>query len=145
MRADQDWTRIVFRLRQLPNSICSPTEAASLLAGVLGLPAHHVVVYSVATTLDKWEVLPSKVATLQLKSVPARLQNANDDEDEWRIVMAEQAPGHVLILDIHFKGLTPLNDVEPARHFVEYVSSPDEHRRHVTLTNHQLYRHLRFG
>lgn len=119
METGQDWTRIVFRLRQLPNKTGSPTEAASLLAGVLGLPHHHVIVYSLATTLDQWEMLPSKIATLQLKSVPARLQNARDDEDEWRFVLPGEALNQALILDIHFRGFTPLNDVEPARHSVE--------------------------
>ena len=125
MRSDQQWVQIVFRLRQLPNNVTDPTDAAKLLATALQMPAHHVVVSSIATTLDKWEPLPSKVATLQFRAVPARLQNASHGEDEWMIEMPGQTSGQVLILDIHFKGLTPLNDVEPVKHRAEYVAPAD--------------------
>lgn len=118
MKPARDLTRTVFRLRKLPSRICSPNEVAGLLSAALHLSAHQVIVYSLAKTLDKWEEQPSRVATLQLKAVPICLQNAMDD-DEWAITLEGYPLWDVLILDTHFKGMTALNDVDPARHRAE--------------------------
>ncbi|EAQ88998.1 hypothetical protein CHGG_05617 [Chaetomium globosum CBS 148.51] len=122
MKPARDLTRTVFRLRNLPSRICSPNEVADLLSAALHLSAHQVIVYSIAKTLNKWEKQPSRVATLQLKAVPTCLQNAMDD-DEWVIVLqGGHPPWDVLILDTHFRGMTALTDVDPARHRADCIA-----------------------
>lgn len=114
----EEWTRRVFRLRKLPNYISSRTEAARLLGEAVGLPADHVVVYSLANTCDIWDTPPSKVATLQFRAVPSCLREARSD-DEWTVLAPGSDPSEALILDTHFKGMTALNDVEPVCHKTE--------------------------
>jgi hypothetical protein len=127
-----NWTRKVFRLRKVPqDSASSPIKAAILLAEALDIPLDHIIIYSLAVTSDIWESPPSKVATLQLKSVPKCLQEKMM-ENQWLIPLPEAAPHQNLLLDTHFEGLAALNDVEPENHNAECVgpsplSSKDPH------------------
>ena len=117
-----NWEAKVFRLRSLPTDIQAPADVSKLLSTALGIPADHVSVCSLATTCNKWEVPPSKVATLQLKSAPRPPPRAISD-DEWSFPLPGGRTDQVLLLDTHFRGLTVLNDPEPGKHEVEYVSS----------------------
>jgi len=111
----------VFRLRGLPNTVGTPADAAALVAQGLGLAASSdVTVCSLATTLDYWESPPSKVSTLQF-SDPLQSFGTPVRPGEWRIPLSGSDAGRSLILDTHFLGLTPLNDVDESRHVLEYV------------------------
>lgn len=119
MASVKEWVRKVFRLRYIPNRISNLDDAASLLGDALGIPAGHVIVYSIAPTLER-VISPSKEATLQLKSVPGRLQQTMTN-DEWLIpIPGARAPGEVMILDTHFRDMTVLSDVDKA-HVAEYA------------------------
>jgi hypothetical protein len=100
----QEWTRTVFRLRRLPNHVSTPAEVAILLGDILDLPSDHVIVYSVARTAEFFGV-PSKVATLQMKSVPVCLQQSLKNT-EWSLPSVGGKAADVLILDSHFEGIT---------------------------------------
>lgn len=113
------WTRQVFRLRKLPSRVRGPPEAAVLLAGALSIAPGSMVVYSVAETVDRWESPRTKVATLQFKTVPSSLKGSLK-ANEWEIPCAD-APGGVLILDIHFEGMTVLHDADLGTHHTEYA------------------------
>jgi hypothetical protein len=88
------------------------------------LPAHadrqDVQVHSLANAVDPWERYPTRTATLTFKKPPfapgARPENG---VPEWSIpVLGLSLP---LLLDSHFIGVTPLNDVPPSEHEYEYV------------------------
>lgn len=119
---ESDWIRKVFRLSQIPHRVSDRPEAAELLAAALDIPADQIVVYSLATTCVRWETPPSKVATLQLKSIPVCLRNKLTDK-EWPIPVRGAPPSEgLLLLDTHFQGMTVLNDVAAANHHAEYVN-----------------------
>ncbi|KAK0701077.1 hypothetical protein B0H67DRAFT_547600 [Lasiosphaeris hirsuta] len=117
-----EWSRKVFRLRRLPDHVCTPAAVASLLSSVLALPDGHVVVHSVARAAEIFEV-PSRTATLQMKSVPACLQGGLAD-NEWSLPLADQGSNtaDVLVLDIHFEGITVLHDPAPGKHRADCIA-----------------------
>ena len=119
--ATQDWSRTVFRLRNLPNHVSDPAKVVSLVATALNVPVNHVTIYSLAKTSDIWEVPPSRVATLQLKTTPGCLQQALNN-DEWTVPVPDGGPGEALLLDVHFKGMTALNDVDPTSHCADCIA-----------------------
>ncbi|KAK0638959.1 hypothetical protein B0T16DRAFT_235197 [Cercophora newfieldiana] len=114
------WSRRVFRLRRVPDGISSAAAVASLLSGVLDVPSDHVVVHSVARAAEIFEV-PSRTATLQLKSVPKCLQQALAD-NEWSFPIAGGGPTDVLVLDTHFEGITILSDTPPSQHRADCIA-----------------------
>lgn len=112
-----DWYRKVFRLRKLPDNVSTPAAVASLLSSVLNLPHDHVVVHSVARAAEIFEV-PSRAATLQMKSVATCLEQSLVD-NEWSLPTAN---GNVLVLDTHFKGITVLHDPAPGKHTADCIA-----------------------
>ena len=117
------WARKVFRLRKLPNHIESPYQLCELLGKVLGIQPDHVIVYSIARNSDPWEGIPTKVATLQFRSIPPALQQSSNCP-EWELPLPE-ANGDTIIIDTHFLGLTVLNDVKNNEHHSECVHEPN--------------------
>ena len=112
------WSRIVFRLRGLPNGIQTLDAAANFISGTLGdTPADSIRVFSLATTLSLHERPPSKVATVMFSTAPT-IVALGYAKNEWAIPPGEGS----LILDTHFHGMTPLNDVSPPDHLHEYVT-----------------------
>ncbi|KAK5989024.1 hypothetical protein PT974_10522 [Cladobotryum mycophilum] len=107
----------VFRLRKLPNHVSTPHHVAHLLNQALGIAADHVTIQSIARTSDRWEASPSKVATLQFKSIPECL---HPQRQEWEIALSDP-PEHKIILDTHFEGFTVLNDVAPSQHHADLI------------------------
>jgi len=108
----------VFRVRGLPNHVRTCAEAAVLVSRRLGLSAPaDVHIASLATTLDYWETPLSKIATLQFKATP-RSFGTPVRPGEWQVSLGGDNPG-CLIIDTHFLGLTPLNDVDEACHELE--------------------------
>lgn len=121
MATRPEWSRRVFRLRGLPNRVVERLDVSQLLSQVLDIPEECVGVCSLAKTCNKWESLPSKVATIRLQVIPGCL-NSTSHLDQWELPLAEE-PDQRLILDTHFQGLTALNDVKPEDHHTEYVIS----------------------
>lgn len=105
--ASHRWSRVVFRVSGLPqNELKSIQDVAGYLSSKLhGTLPEDIQVYSIATSLKSREF--SKIVTVMFKSVPEIIL-ASPERDAWIV----PAPPLRLILDIHFKGMTPLNDVE---------------------------------
>lgn len=107
--------KTVFRLRGLPNTVTNLDDVASLLCERLDeIPIHHIHVCSLASTLNIREDPKSKVATVMFETAPSVVQD-NLGEDQWSIPHTD----FDLILDTHFLGMTPLNDVQPIKHLSE--------------------------
>jgi len=120
MADTEGWSRKVFRLRQVPGHVSGPLAATSLLSEALSIPRDHITIFSLATTLNRWEEPPSKVATLQLKSVPKYLADSSTGNgSEWSIPVPGGKPNEMFILDTHFNGMTVLNDPVLGKHLVE--------------------------
>ncbi|CAH0047656.1 unnamed protein product [Clonostachys solani] len=117
-----NWSRKVFRLRRIPGHVSAPQQAAQLLGVALGVNPDHVLVHSLATTSDRWETPPSKVATLQFDG-DAVLSYLGDDpaRQEWEISLPVEG-GDKLVLDNHFGGLTALNHVETSSHRADCIA-----------------------
>jgi hypothetical protein len=100
-------SKLVFRLCGLPNAVDTTEDVKSLVNERLDdIPVHSIHVYSLATTLNFWENLPSKVATIMFDTLPSLILDSPDN-DHWAI------PSSRLVLDTNFLGMTPLNDIQP--------------------------------
>jgi len=120
MRLEQNLSRTVFRLRNLPNHVRDKDTAAGLVAIALSSHVENITIFSLANTSNVWENPPSRIATLQLHTLPDCLSHAKSD-NEWQLPLPGGKPEDVLLLDIHFKGLTALNDVDlSSNHRFEY-------------------------
>ncbi|KAI1418315.1 hypothetical protein F5Y13DRAFT_176432 [Hypoxylon sp. FL1857] len=116
---------MVFRLRQLPHNI-NVSSTGRLLSNVLGIDSSAIHIFSLARSLDLW--IPGKVATLMFDDVKVEsiLQEGGarnitrQGDDEWSI-KADSLPNS-LILDIHFRGLTPLYDPPSASHTADCIA-----------------------
>jgi len=114
------WTKTVFRLRGLPNTIKTSEDVANLVHKRLAsIPANSIRVFSLATSLKYWEIPPSKVATVMFSTVPRIVQD-NPDKGEWNISPSPHIDlQENLTLDTHFMGMTPLNDASSSCHLYE--------------------------
>ncbi|KAI3324398.1 hypothetical protein HD806DRAFT_543729 [Xylariaceae sp. AK1471] len=118
-----NWSKTVFRVRRLPQTLESFEDVAKLVnQSVFDIPDGSIRVYSLATTLDSFEKPPTKVATIMFATIPSILRTKSDG-DEWFI----PARGHGvttegLILDTHFMGMTPLNDVNAVSHLYDCIA-----------------------
>jgi len=118
-----DLGRTVFRLSGIPNGAPTTAAVAALVAKSLGVAIENVKVYSLATTLNPWERPPSRVATLMLRQTPVLFQKSREGQNEWMLESdGDELGGVVLVLDTHFWGLTPLNDVASEIHTVDCIA-----------------------
>ncbi|KAI1475154.1 hypothetical protein F4774DRAFT_303114 [Daldinia eschscholtzii] len=105
--------RTVFRLRQLPLDF-DRLDAVEILCTALGVETSAIRIFSLARSVDPW--LPSKVATLMFNDavgVQSVLEDGKNPSvtkrgDEWCIAADNLRDD--LVLDAHFRGLTPLYD-----------------------------------
>ncbi|KAI1451810.1 hypothetical protein F4805DRAFT_463413 [Annulohypoxylon moriforme] len=99
----------VYRLRGCPIHL-DKSRTAELLSRELGdVAPTDIVIQSLATNLDPWARPPTKVGTLMFRKLPALVREENGN-DEW--ILPVVGLEKVLILDTHFMGMTPLNEVE---------------------------------
>lgn len=113
--------RVVFRLRQLPTRVDKP-ETALMLSQALGIETSTIRIFSLARSVDPW--IPSKTATLMFVDAHDEVQrilqegakpNITKQGNEWVIRVDDLRDD--LVMDTHFRGLTPLDD--PASHLAE--------------------------
>jgi hypothetical protein len=79
-----------------------------------------VKVFSLASSLSSSTDGVTKEATVMFEEVP---QSLGAEQLEWVFPRESTYLPHNLIIDVHFLGLTVLNDVHPADHQHEYASS----------------------
>lgn len=106
-----------YRIRQLPCILAYPRQVASFLSSVVpGLLAEDVRVFSLARNLNPLEIPATKIATVMFHRVPPTFDT---DDSEW--VIAGQPAGLVrdILVDTHFQGFTPLNEVPEDEHDME--------------------------
>lgn len=106
-----------YRIRQLPCILKYRPQVASFLASVLpDLAADNVRVMSLAASLNPLEIPATKVATVMFDRVPAAFDT---NDTQW--VIPGQSAGLVrdILVDLHFRDFTPLNDVLPDDHEFE--------------------------
>jgi hypothetical protein len=116
-QSSDKWSKLVFRTSGLPNNVGTAEDVASLLSSRLGgLPVGSIRVYSLALTLDytlnTWQSRRTKVATVMFQTPPSIVLNSPGHQ-EWYVPAQGPQDGGDLILDAHFMGMTPLNDVDP--------------------------------
>ncbi|KAI1846006.1 hypothetical protein JX266_007815 [Neoarthrinium moseri] len=112
---------VVFRLRGLPATIENASAVASLVSERLGdVTTESVRVFSIARTLAHWENPPSKVATLTFMTTPSLVRDGLG-KNEWSIPGKTDCSDE-LILDLHFMGMTPLNDVDSVPHAYDCIA-----------------------
>ena len=102
----------VYRVRQLPLHLQDRGETERFLAQIaqdLG-PVDNIRVFSLAQ--DKQD---SKTATVKFETLPSIFDN---DEQQWTL-HAEVFCGRNIIVDVHFRGFTVLNEPRYSPHTVE--------------------------
>ncbi|ETS74270.1 hypothetical protein PFICI_14136 [Pestalotiopsis fici W106-1] len=105
--------RVVFRLRQLPED-ADRLKVVQLLSKSLGVESSAIDVQSLARSTDPWVL--SKTATLQFNETLTiqevlkenKKGNITKSGDEWKVRVENLKDS--LVLDSHFRGLTPLSD-----------------------------------
>jgi len=118
------WSKLVFRVSALPNDVEIMEDVASLLSLRLGgFPVGCIRVCSLAVTMDytlnKRQSRRTKVATVMFQTLPSLIQN-NEKQQEWCVPARGHHGDEDVILDTHFMGMTPLNDVG-SNHAIEYT------------------------
>jgi len=103
-----------YRVQNLPAFLKKSKVAEFLARSIEGLGTEdRISVFSLAATLDEWNT-QSKTATVTFDHVPIHFDN---DKDEWSFRI--NGFSRRLIFDVHFRGLTPYNDVDPTEHQLE--------------------------
>jgi len=105
----------VYRVRNIPGQADSEAARALIADSLDGLAVDHVLLWSLAsaTIAIPGENLPRKIATVTFKKTPT-IFDEQTGKSEWRLSSI-----YPLVLDSHFHGITPLNDVDPIDHEYE--------------------------
>ena len=99
-----------FRVRQIPHYV-QFHEVARLLHRVTGShgTTDQIHVFSLASSIDSFDLPPSKVSTVMFDQAPSAL---TPDRDEWVFGRDETGLPQNIIIDTHFLGLTTFNEVD---------------------------------
>ena len=106
----------VYRIRQLPLHLEHSGKVAPFLARLSPdlAAVDNIRVFSLAQEKDN-----SKTATVKFKTLPSIFDN---DRSHWTLE-AEDICGHNVIVDVHFRGFTVLNEPRDSPHTAEWVLS----------------------
>lgn len=111
----------VYRLRNLPGHVDRQRAAELLAACAVEVALHQIRISSLAHVVDPWTLPPTKTATLTITDFNIDIHaQFSSGPNEWTL----HTPGLAdpLILDCHFHGLTPLNDVDPDAHEYDCIT-----------------------
>lgn len=108
----------VYRVTNLPHHVDRLAATELLAQCIPGVALEDIQIESLAPVVDPWASEPTKVATLRFKSAPVALTQG-PGRMEWSFPMLGSLRS--INLDIHFYGLTPLNEVNENSHTDEYV------------------------
>jgi len=101
--------RQVFRLRKCPAEQNREWLQRVLSEALSDIRPQDIRIQSLAADADP--SAETKTATLMFVTMPGLLKDSQPGQTEWRISR--------FLLDNHFQGMTPLNDVDPNRHTSE--------------------------
>jgi hypothetical protein len=76
-----------------------------------------IITCSLASSLVPFETPRTKTATIVFKTLP---EVFDSDDTEWVLRTGDTQPN--VIVDVHFRGFTALNDVDSDLHILEYTS-----------------------
>jgi len=107
---------LTFRLRGCPAAVSEATIGDRLSQAFGDVSPNDIHIHSLAAA--PWEKPSTKTATLTFTKLPSIIKSGAEKK-EWKITGHE--PNSSLILDSHFLGLTPLNDVNDQEHDFKYV------------------------
>lgn len=106
----------VFRLRNLPGNVSSPAAVELLCQSSYGITVQDVRISSLASEVGAGSSSRTKVATITFhREIPALVSELKAAQ----CTIAVREPEKPLILDHHFQGVTPLNDVPDTEHKYE--------------------------
>ncbi|RWA11742.1 hypothetical protein EKO27_g3362 [Xylaria grammica] len=108
-----------FRLRCCPADADTDRCVELLSTAFADIEPEGIRIRSLAANLDPWERPPTKVATLTFRITPILLREPSG-RSEWILPVAGLK--EPLILDSHFLGLTPLNDVQDETHEFDCIA-----------------------
>lgn len=117
-------SKFTFRLRQCPSTANDQALCALLSEFFPDIAPEDVRIRSLAKSVAPAGRDPGpNVATLTFKKLPSQIETEaqNRDKNEWTICGTWKGKPCELILDMHFRGMTPLNDVEEKSHKFECV------------------------
>ncbi len=114
-----EWKRSVFRLSGIPFRCSTHRQVQALVAKSVEISNEGVKVYSLATTLNPWEMPQTRVATLMFLDIPGFLEQESGSK-QWLLTLRED--DNPMVLDTHFQGLTPLNDVNEGDHIADCLA-----------------------
>ncbi|CAH0021395.1 unnamed protein product [Clonostachys rhizophaga] len=97
----------VYRATNLPHHVDRLAAAELLVRCNPGITLEDTQIESIAPVVDPWVSELTKVATLRFKSAPVALQGPGRMEWSFPILGSLRS----ITLDIHFHGLTPLNEL----------------------------------
>ena len=100
-----------FWLWGCPSSVCKAALRDRVSAAFGDITPDDVLIHSLATA--PWERPPTKTATLQFTTLPSVIDTV---KKEWKV---EGRDLGTLLLDTHFLGLTPLNEIRAWEHCFE--------------------------
>lgn len=106
----------VFRVRNLPGHVDRLSAMELLCASIKGITAQDVQISSLAYDIDPWACSRTKVATLTFHKEPPALSSSLKGGEYHVSVSGLEKP---LIIDHHFRGITPLNHVPDYEHTYE--------------------------
>ncbi|KAK5992042.1 hypothetical protein PT974_05438 [Cladobotryum mycophilum] len=109
----------VYRVRNLPIHVDRLLTRELLSQALPDLALRDIRIFSVAKVVDRWERQPTRTATVTFCRTP-RVIEKKPRSLEWTV----QLPGlpRPLIIDTHFLGMTPLNDVTEADHVYDCIA-----------------------
>jgi hypothetical protein len=108
---------LTFRVRECPASANEAALRDMLAQAFSDIQADDIHVRSIAMALSPWEAPPTKTATVNFEKLPSDIET-KIEQGQWSVKSPHQNGGR-LILDTHFFGLTPLNDVPVWKHGYE--------------------------
>ncbi|KAI1145588.1 hypothetical protein F4825DRAFT_443498 [Nemania diffusa] len=85
------------------------------------IPAHDIRVFSLATDVGYGAHSGFKVATLMFTTLPSLVLDYKTN-NQWNINVQTPELMHILVLDTHFLGMTPLNDVDHLSHKYDCIA-----------------------
>lgn len=104
---------IVLRLRYIPGHL-DRLEVVKLLSKSLkNVEEGDITIFSLALEVNTLSQMPKKVATLAFNSLPVPISSSLQAGDVRIEVPGLAMP---LILDSHFRGITPLNEIPDHTH-----------------------------
>ena len=116
LRMESDRKSRTYRVSELPAGV-DIHHVATLLSRFPNIgPPERIRVHSLASSLHEWDLPATKVATITFTQPPEAFA---DGKTEWPLEGHWAGLAHNIIVDSHFLGLTPLNEVDAQKHVIE--------------------------